>query len=195
MSDLIERSETSASDCEVNEQRQVVGEGNMGGGGVMEFRIGFAVKAHGRREVREGGTGRVNPGAPVTDGRVPRLTRLMALAIRIESLLEDGAVASLAEVSALGKITRARMTQIMNLRLLAPDIQEEILYLPPIESGKDALTEKRVRPIAVTPDWRAQRRMWRELRDCQSGSGGTIPAVPPHDHRAGRNGADRRKTR
>jgi len=128
----------------------------------MEFRIGFAVKAHGRREVREGNA---NVPAPVSDGRLPRLTRLMALAIRIESLLEEGAVASLAEVSALGRITRARVTQIMNLRLLAPDIQEEILYLPPIESGKDALTEKRVRPIAVTPDWRKQRRMWRALRD------------------------------
>ncbi|MCA9307522.1 MAG: hypothetical protein KDA16_13400, partial [Phycisphaerales bacterium] len=60
---------------------------------------------------------------------------------------------------------RARATQIMNLRLLAPDIQEEILYLPLTMSGRDALTEKRVRPIAVTPDWRVQRAMWRELRD------------------------------
>lgn len=194
MRDLIERSETSASDCEVNEHRH---EGHVGGGGVMEFRIGFAVKAHGRKSVVEGGMGGrggVNPRAPVADGRTPRLTKLMALAIRIESLLEEGAVASLAEVAGLGKITRARVTQIMNLRLLAPDIQEEILYLPPIESGKDVLTEKRVRAIAVTPDWRAQRVMWRALRDCQSGSGGTIQAVPAHSSRDGTGFSDRVKT-
>lgn len=146
---------------------------------MMEFRIGFAVKAHGRKSVIEGGgRGGVNPRAPFANGRTPRLTRLMALAVRIEALIEEGAVASLAEVAALGHVSRARVSQIMNLRLLAPDIQEEILYLPPVLEGKDALTEKRVRPIAVTPDWRLQRRMWRELRGCQIGSGGTIPAVP-----------------
>ena len=34
-------------------------------------------------------------------------------------------------------VTRARMTQIMNLLNLAPDIQEELLLLPPVTEGRD----------------------------------------------------------
>jgi hypothetical protein len=64
-------------------------------------------------------------------GRVPRLARLMALAIRFEDLISAGAVANYAELARLGHVTRARITQITNLLLLAPDIQDQILFLPP----------------------------------------------------------------
>ena len=56
-----------------------------------------------------------------------------------------------------------RLTQIMNLLCLAPDIQEEILFLPPTKRGRDAVTEKQLRPIAAIPSWSRQRQMWREL--------------------------------
>ena len=59
-------------------------------------------------------------------GRVPRLSRLMALAIRMDRLVRSGDVAGYAELARLGHVTRARITQVMNLSLLAPDIQEEI---------------------------------------------------------------------
>jgi hypothetical protein len=49
-------------------------------------------------------------------------------------------------------------------RPLAPDIQEELLFLPLIERGKDLLLERHLRPIAAVPDWRKQRRMWKESR-------------------------------
>lgn len=52
----------------------------------------------------------------------------------------------------------------MNLRHLAPDIQEELLFLPLIERGRDSITERHLRPIAAVPDWRKQRRLWEELR-------------------------------
>ena len=119
--------------------------------------------ARGRRSQKELRTG--SPQDAHVPSRLPRVAKLMALAVRFEGLVRDGVVADYAELARLGHVTRARMSQIMSLLHLAPDIQEEILYLPPIESGKDALTEKRVRPIAVTPDWRVQRAMWRELRD------------------------------
>jgi hypothetical protein len=61
-------------------------------------------------------------------------------------------------------VTRARMTQIMSLLLLAPDIQEEILYLPRTAGGCDPIREKAVRPIAAVPDWRLQRDMWRDVK-------------------------------
>ncbi len=59
--------------------------------------------------------------------------------------------------------SRARLTQIMNLLWLAPDIQEEILFLPPTARGRDAITEKQLRPIAAIPNWRKQRQIWRDL--------------------------------
>jgi hypothetical protein len=51
----------------------------------------------------------------------------------------------------------------MNLLLLAPDIQEQLLFLPPIVSGKDRLTERHIRPIVAQIDWKTQRKLWRQL--------------------------------
>src|SRR5690606_20620100 len=64
---------------------------------------------------------------PKEPGRVPRVTRLMALAQRFEHLLERKAVRDQAELAELGHVTRARVTQIMNFLHLAPDIQEALL--------------------------------------------------------------------
>ena len=52
----------------------------------------------------------------------------------------------------------------MNLNLLAPDIQEEILFLPRVERGRDPIREHGVRQIAAIADWGRQRRMWTILR-------------------------------
>ena len=52
----------------------------------------------------------------------------------------------------------------VSLLLLAPDIQEEILFLPRSDGGRDPIREKAVRPIASVPDWRKQRVMWRDLK-------------------------------
>ena len=92
-------------------------------------------------------------------GRVPRIARLMALAIRFEQLIGAGEVTDYAELARLGHVTRARITQIMNLRLLAPDIQQELLFLPPIEAGRDTIHVRMLQPIAQVPDWRKQRRL------------------------------------
>lgn len=101
---------------------------------------------------------------PPPPGRVPRVARLMALAIRMENLLADGAVESQAELAELGHVTRARVTQVMNLRHLAADIQEAILDLPRVESGRDPVSERDLRPIAREIDWDKQRAMWDRVR-------------------------------
>ena len=93
-------------------------------------------------------------------GRVPRVARLMALAIRFDQLIRDGVVADQAELARIGHVSRARLTQIMNLLNLAPDIQEEILFLPPTDRGRDAVTERELRPITANTGWSKQRRMW-----------------------------------
>lgn len=94
-------------------------------------------------------------------GRVPRVAKLMALAIRFEQTVRDGEVADYAELARLGHVTRARITQIMNLLHLAPDIQEALLCLPPVQQGKDSITERAPRGIVAEADWGRQRRMYR----------------------------------
>ena len=100
---------------------------------------------------------------PATNGAVPRVSRLMALAIRFDQLIRDGVVADQAELARLGHVTRARMTQLMNLLNLAPDIQEEILFFPPVERGRDPVTERDLRPIVSVPDWRKQKKHWTQV--------------------------------
>lgn len=95
-------------------------------------------------------------------GRLPRVTRLMALALRFDELLQNGEVADYAELARLGQVTRARVTQLMNLLMLAPDIQEEILHLPRVTGGRDPIHLRMLQPIALVADWRKQRQMWRE---------------------------------
>jgi len=101
------------------------------------------------------------PNEETPTGRIPRISRLMALAIRFERLIQAGHVTDQAELARLGHVTRARVTQIMNLLNLAPDIQEDILFLPRTKRGTDPVREIMVRPIAATPDWRKQRNQWR----------------------------------
>ena len=82
----------------------------------------------------------VAPPPPVPLGRVPRVARLLALALRLEQLVQAGVIANYAELARLGHVSRARVTQILNLRLLAPDLQEAVLFLPPtLRGGRDLL--------------------------------------------------------
>lgn len=78
---------------------------------------------------------------------------------RGRKVIVEGAVADCAELARLAHVTRARMTQITNLLHLAPDIQEEILYLPQSRGGRDAVTERQLRPVDAIPGWRKQRGM------------------------------------
>lgn len=91
----------------------------------------------------------------------------MAMAIRFEHLIRDGEVKDLAEIARLGQVTRARVTQIMNLLHLAPDIQEALLVLPRTENGRNPISERDLRPLAAIPDWRKQRAAWRQKLDCR----------------------------
>ena len=100
-------------------------------------------------------------------GRVPRIARLVALALRFDQLVCDGDVANFTEIARVGHVTRARVTQIMNLLNLAPDIMDEILHLPLVTHGIDPISEHHLRPIAAEPDWVKQRAKWRNVKDTQ----------------------------
>ncbi|MFH1746962.1 MAG: zinc ribbon domain-containing protein, partial [Planctomycetota bacterium] len=96
---------------------------------------------------------------------IPRLARLMALALRMEGLVRKGHVSDCAELARLGHVSRARVSQILSLSLLAPDIQETLLFLPGGADGGTALSERHLRPIAAEPDWNCQRQLWQQLPD------------------------------
>lgn len=96
--------------------------------------------------------------------RVPRIARLMALAIYFDRLIREGKVRDQSELARLAHVTQPRMTQIMNLDHLAPDIQEELLFLPRAPVGRVDLYKKTLRPLCAEHDWQRQRNSWLAMR-------------------------------
>ena len=91
------------------------------------------------------------PGGP----RIPRISRLMALAIKMQGMLDRGEVRDYAELARLAQVTRAMITQIMNLNLLSPALQERLLFLPPAR-GRDAITLKGLQTVCLQINWSRQ---------------------------------------
>jgi hypothetical protein len=114
----------------------------------------------GRGAAKKRGAGGEPAPSPVC---LPRIARLMALALRFDGLVRTGAIADYADLARLGHVSRARISQIMNLLHLAPDIQEQLLFLRRPEQGRDPIHLARLQPIAALVDWKRQRRSWREL--------------------------------
>ncbi len=102
-------------------------------------------------------------GQRTATGRIPRVARLLALAHRLDEQIRSGELRDLADAARRLGLTRARVTQIMNLLLLAPEIQEAIVELSPIKSGRDPVTERSLRPIVAEPDWERQEAAWSRL--------------------------------
>lgn len=100
------------------------------------------------------------PTEAVGTGRTPRISRLMALAIHFDRLIREGKVSGVAELARLCHVTQPRMTQVMNLNHLAPDIQEQLLFLPKVMNGRDPIHERLIRPLSKLVGWRNQRQRW-----------------------------------
>mgnify|MGYP003111012061 CR=1 FL=1 len=114
-------------------------------------KVDFAVKGK-RKSDREA----VEP-----KGRVPRISKLMALAIRYDRMLNDGVVQSQTELAELLHVSQPRMTQIMNLLHLSPEIQEEILMLN--EDGTSLCNERGIRRTTHELLWVAQTKLWLKI--------------------------------
>jgi hypothetical protein len=146
---------------------------------LIECQVHFEI-GHKTRKTLKVGDAPPNPRTLVEPGRVPRVSRLMALAIRLDRLLREGVARDYADLARLGGVTRARVTQIMNLLHLAPDIQEELLHLPRVTYGKDPIPERQVRAITAIPEWWFQRTAWRSLvpgKVIPAGGARTIPTM------------------
>jgi hypothetical protein len=97
---------------------------------------------------------------PEPSGRAPRIARLLALAHRLDALVRSGAVSGYGELARMGHISPARLTQILVMLHLSPQIQEYVLFL----SAGDArfVTESELRKIAREPRWDRQRELFEQ---------------------------------
>ncbi len=123
-------------------------------------KVYFGRSQRGRKRIAD----RPSPSSMLPAGRTPRVSRVMAMAIHFEDLLRSGAVSDTVELAALAKVTQPRITQVMSLLHLAPDIQEEVLHLPPVLAGDDPIHEKRLRLVCRVIDFAGQRRAWQTLK-------------------------------
>jgi hypothetical protein len=95
-------------------------------------------------------------------GRYPRAAQVLALALQFQEMIDRGEVRDYADLARLGCVSRERISQIMMLVWLAPDIQQAVLRLPPY-AGRAPFSEGALRKIAKMPLWEDQRRVSREL--------------------------------
>ncbi len=129
------------------------------GVGQLVYEAVISRRRNGARQV----AGAAEP-RPRDTKRPLRVARMIALAHQCEALIAAGVVADRAELAAVLGFTRSRVTQLLDLTLLAPDIQAEILVAD-VESGCDAITEHVLRGLVRYHDWSWQRREWaRRLR-------------------------------
>jgi hypothetical protein len=96
-------------------------------------------------------------------GRVPRVAQTLAFAHKLDAMIRAGQLRDLADAARAIGVSRARMSQIMNLLLLAPEIQEAILDLSPLTNGRDPISERALRRVVAEPTWKRQHELWEEL--------------------------------
>ena len=85
-----------------------------------------------------------------------------------EKPFRAGELDDMADAARAIGVTRARITQIMNLLLLAPKIQEAILDLPTVVNGRDSVSERQLRRLVAAADWSQQMEIWNGLCRLQS---------------------------
>jgi hypothetical protein len=124
--------------------------------GTLPFRRRGSAQEHGAASATET--------TKASSPRIPRIARLLALARQIDDLVRSGTVCSYAAAARLGHVSRARMSQILALLNLAPDLQEQLLFLQRPARGRTAPVLRQVLQVAAALDWDEQRRRWRRLQ-------------------------------
>lgn len=99
----------------------------------------------------------------------------MALAISYADSLDRGEVQNLNELARMAHVSQPRITQVLNLIWLAPDIQEALLFLPPTLEGRELIHEKRLRPLTQELCWHRQRELWKQMLATTTSCGSLNP--------------------
>lgn len=121
----------------------------------------------------------VHQDARVLEGQVAMVARMLALAHHLQGAIDRDLVADRASVARSLGVTRARVTQLLDLLMLAPDIQEQVLAIEAVD-GVEPIGERALRDVAHAGTWEAQGRVWmatglgHTARDCA----GQSPAKP-----------------
>ena len=122
---------------------------------VVRRHVRFSSGERGRRKLRA-----AVPATPPPAAAIPRISRLMALAVCLNEMVRSGQVSSYHELASLCRVSPSRMCQVMALLDLAPSIEEELLFLPP---GSPTVTERSLRDLLTATDWDEQRTAWQRL--------------------------------
>ena len=133
----------------------------------VEFTVRFSHGPKGRRRAGEA-SDLLAPGK--STALVPKITRLLVLGHHFERLVSEGKVKDYAQIARLTGLTRARVTQIVNLTLLAPEIQEEILLTCDARLRPSFSVERQLRVIMSATTWGEQRILLRRGRNRHSDS-------------------------
>jgi hypothetical protein len=129
----------------------------------VDFQFSIKQRGRGAKKRIVEGAAQFDESKPALE-RIPRISRYMALAIHFEDLIRQGVVTDYADLARLGHVTRARVTQIMNLRLLAPEIQEQLLdNSEPSRGIQETVQLKTAQLITGQFSWIQQRELWHDL--------------------------------
>lgn len=99
------------------------------------------------------------PAPPKPVRRPARVAQVLALAHRLQAAIDRGEYRDRAELARQLGFTRARVTQILDLLLLAPDLQERVLHFVAVD-GVEPLAERALRDVVRHESWAEQRRAW-----------------------------------
>lgn len=117
------------------------------------------------RDGRRWGFTDVPPVPPPKQARRPaRVAQALALAYRLQTAIDRGDCRDRAELARQLGFTRARVTQLLDLLLLAPDIAERVLFLEAVD-GVEPLTERALRAVVRHDSWAEQRQTWAACED------------------------------
>ena len=99
------------------------------------------------------------PPQPEPVRRPAKVARMLALAHHLQRAIDDGLVADRAAVARKLGLTRARVTQLLDLLLLAPAVQTAVLALEAVD-GAEPMAERTLRTVAHSRTWTDQWSAW-----------------------------------
>jgi len=117
---------------------------------------------------------RATGGRPPEEARPHTAAVALARAHKLQERIDSGEFAGRAELARALGFTLARVSQMLDLTLLAPDIQEEVLFLG---SGEGGVTESDLRWVLGAPVWVEQRGRWAEVTEPGKGGGPQCAAI------------------
>lgn len=94
--------------------------------------------------------------------RPAKVAQQLALAHHLQGAIDRGEIADMAAVARKLGLTRARISQLFDLTLIAPDLQARILELEAVD-GAEPMSERALRGLARAGTWAEQRAEWAVL--------------------------------